>query len=113
MQTLFYSQTIKFTDNNTKGYRPCAFEITEEYLAFKKGSLLGNSIGGLIGLAMSASADMKNDIILIPIREITSVEAKKTLLTALVTVHSMNRPVYTFACSSKKEMETINNLLKR
>lgn len=93
------------------GYKPCTMEITNDYLAYSVGSVVGTAVGGLAGLAVSSGAHKKNGVEIIPRAEITSVEKKKGFGTAMIYISAVNRPQITFACFSKKDMETIYDLL--
>ena len=115
----FCSDQIKYKSDNHALYSPCELEITEDCLAFRKLSVTGmalgqvGTVGDLLGSAVSEAARKKSKIVIIPIREITQVETKRTFATALVIVTAQGHPVYTFACTSKKEMERIAGLLKQ
>lgn len=108
---LYYSNRNKIKGN--AGYKPCSMEITSDYLAYSQGSVLGVAVGGLVGYAISSQAHQNNGIDLIPLNEITNVEMKKGFGTAMIYIQAVNRPQLTFACISKKDMETIYNILKR
>ena len=108
---LYYS-----TQNKIKGgfgYKPCNMEITSDYLAYSQGSVVGAAVGGLVGYAISSGAHKKSGVELIPLSEITSVEMKKGFGTAMIFIQAANKPQITFACFSKKDMETIYDLLKK
>lgn len=108
--TLYYSVGNKIKGGF--GYKPCTMEITNDYLAYSVGSVMGTAVGGLVGLAISSGTHKKNGVQLIPRAEITGVEKKKGFGTAMIYVSAMNRPMITFACFSKKDMDTIYDLLK-
>ncbi len=110
-KVLYYSIQNKIKGNF--GYKPCNMEITSDYFAFSQGSVLGVAVGGLVGYAISSGAHKKNGVTLIPLNEITNVEMKKGFGTAMIYIQAVNRPQLTFACYSKKDMETIYNLLSK
>lgn len=108
----FFSTQMKYKTENQSTYQPCVMEITDSYLVFQKRSVAGMAVGGLVGAVISETARNKNGIVAIPISQITAVETKSTFATALVIVTAQGHPKYTFACTSKKEMNRIADLLK-
>ena len=109
----FFSMQMKYKADKQNLYSPCVLQIKDGFIAFQKRSVAGTAIGGYAGHLLSKAAREKNEVIVIPISEITSVETKSSFATALVIVASQNRPTYTFACTSKNEMNQIAGWLRK
>lgn len=109
----FFSMQMKFKSDEQRLFSPCVIEIKNGFIAFQKRSVAGMAIGGYAGHLLQKEARKKNEVIVIPINEITSVETKSSIATALVIVNSHSRPTYTFACTSKAEMTFFADCLKK
>ena len=109
--TISYTQ-ISVKGENDRGYIPCQVEIENGFLTFQKRGLVAGTARGLVGLVASEHARKTNEVVRIPLSDITSVEPKATGFTKLVTIRATGFPVYTFGCSSKKEVEAIAALLR-
>ena len=117
---------VLFTSEKTRiksgfGYKPCVLEITDEYFAYRVGSLLAGmvtgGVGGIVGWgagqAISGIVESKNGFVVIPRSMITNVTAKKGFATVRVIIETINTPPLDLACFSKKDMETIAGLLSK
>ena len=109
----FFSVQTKFKTEHSTLFAPCELLIKDGVMAFRKRSVAGIAIGGIVGHVLSKKAREKNEVIIIPIKEITSVETKSSAVTACVIVTSQNRPIYTFACFSQDEMHQLYACLQK
>ncbi len=101
--------TVKY--ENDRGFTPCLLEIENGFLVFQKMGAVAGVAGGLVGLVAEMHAKKTNEVVRIPLNQITSVETNMTFVARNVTVRAAGFPAYTFGCSSKKEMEQIAALL--
>lgn len=102
--------TVKY--ENDRGFTPCLLEIENGFAVFQKMGAVAGVAGGLVGLVAEMHAKKTNEVVRIPLNQITSVETNMTFVARNVTVRAAGFPAYTFGCSSKKEMEQIAALLR-
>ena len=117
-KSLYTSFTIKVNDGVAGTFRPGTVQIADDYLAFRKNSLMAIIIGSAgksdserITPGAIASAEY-NGIDVILRGDITKVEKRSDKDGFFVLIQARKLPLLTFACESEEEAQTVYSLLK-